>query len=114
MHSEGTEDATEGATEGPSGHGGTRKVPTRGANTLKDQLGAVAGLSSCRVAAGMASVEDSVLAALSSPRPSQQQNITLAASTGQYSDAVIRVGDQYQVLNVRTSNLRTAGCCAWC
>jgi hypothetical protein len=36
-------------------------------------------------------------ASLTSPRPGQQQNITLAASTGQYSDAVIRVGSQYQV-----------------
>ena len=45
----------------------------------------------------MASVQESVLASLSSPRPGQQQNITLAASTGQYSDAIIRVGDQYQV-----------------
>ena len=50
-----------------------------------------------RLPPGMAlSVQESVLASLSSPRPGQQQNITLAASTGQYSDAIIRVGDQYQ------------------
>lgn len=45
--------------------------------------------------ADLATEENVRLAALS-PRPNQQ-NITLAASTGQYSDAVIRVGDEYQV-----------------
>ena len=49
--------------------------------------------------ADMASEEIVLLAALS-PRPNQQ-NITLAASTGQYSDAVIRVGDEYQVSSER-------------
>jgi hypothetical protein len=49
--------------------------------------------------ADMASEENVLLAALS-PRPNQQ-NITLAASTGQYSDAVIRVGDEYQVSSER-------------
>ena len=59
--------------------------------------------------------EESALAALS-PRalaPSQQQNITLAASTGQYSDAVIRVGDQYQVSSKRTQAMRSQGKMLW-